>query len=115
MPHQRAEGQVNVSLWIDQSFIDAIDGARKKQKFKMSRSAFIRWALSDYLKDAGFPVADNARFAPDRAGKGGPKRNTYPSPKFDGSTVMTDVSLNEGARGERILKNAAKDAKHGSP
>jgi len=78
MSNTRSPGQVNISLWLDQSVIDAIDRARKIGRPK-SRSQFIRIALQDYLRVEGAPLPEAKFWPPDaiksQGGYSGPRDN----------------------------------------
>lgn len=69
MPNQRANGQTLIGCHVDANFAAEIDRARNGK----SRSDFLREALFEHLKSLGYSLPETAKYAPDRAGKGGPR------------------------------------------
>src|SRR6185503_15063036 len=72
MPGQRTKGQVMIGSWCDEALVEKIDASREG-----SRSQFCRDALIEKLKRMGVEVQGILRIAPDREGKGGPRRVVY--------------------------------------
>jgi hypothetical protein len=70
MPNQRASGQILIGCHVDATFAAQIDRARQGK----SRSDFLREALFEHLLELGYQVPEILKFAPDRTGKGGPRR-----------------------------------------
>jgi hypothetical protein len=67
-----------IGCWCDEEFTRQIDAARGH----LSRSQFARDALSEKLEDMGVEVPRERVIAPDRSGKGGPRKITrYPAPQ----------------------------------
>jgi hypothetical protein len=65
-----------IGCWCDEEFTRQIDAARGG----LSRSQFARDALSEKLDDMGIEVPRERVIAPDRTGKGGPRKvSRYPA------------------------------------
>ena len=71
MPNQRAAGQSLVGCHVDAQFLAEIDRARGGR----SRSDFLREALFLHLKQMGYRLPEAMKYAPDRTGKGRPKKS----------------------------------------
>jgi len=71
MPNQRFLGKTLCAFWLDPSFQEALDAARKSKH--MDRSTFIRWAIAEEMKKLGIEYDEQHVYPPDRAGKGGPR------------------------------------------
>ena len=74
MPNLRSEGQIMIGCWCEQAFVEKIDRARHSR----TRSEFCRAAIAEKLRSMGIDVSEREAAAPDRAGKGGPRRVLYP-------------------------------------
>ena len=59
-----------IGIWCGADFVEKIDAARGA----ISRSQFVRDALKELCGKNGVPVSEKSTLAPDRAGKGGPKK-----------------------------------------
>ena len=70
MPSQRDPNQQLLGFWAKQELLEIIDRARGDT----SRSQWLRNAVLAELKRSGVTIPDSIGAAPDRAGKGGPKR-----------------------------------------
>ena len=70
MVTNRSKGQTMIGCWCDESFVEKIDKARGG----VNRSQFCRDALTEKLEGMGVKVDMFERYAPDRRGKGGPKK-----------------------------------------
>ena len=77
MANQRADGQTLVGFWADENFTAKIDAARTG----VARSQWLRNVIAEHLRKNGYPVPISETSAPDRTGKGGPKRKTSSSSK----------------------------------
>ncbi len=66
----RSQGQTLIGCWCEKAFLLKIDEARGGQ----SRSQFCRDALKETLQRKGIKVGLRETTAPDRTGKGGPKK-----------------------------------------
>ena len=88
MPGVRSKGQTLIGCWCDKDFVKEIDAAR----CHMTRSQFARDALLEKLASLGIHVTPDKAAAPDRAGKGGPRRSTikYPPPACDEEMRIED-------------------------
>jgi len=72
--NQRAAGQTLIAFPLDEKFLKEVDSARGD----ISRSAFVREALRNYLTAQGHSIPKDLAAAPDRAGKGGRKSKITP-------------------------------------
>ena len=59
-----------IGCWIDEAFAAKVDRARGAH----TRSQFCRDAIASKLKANGYKVFDAEIYAPDRKGKGGPRK-----------------------------------------
>jgi hypothetical protein len=73
MPGVRSKGQIMIGCWCETAFVEKIDRARGWR----TRSHFCRDAIAEKLRTMGIKVPEQEVAAPDRAGKGGPKRTIY--------------------------------------
>jgi hypothetical protein len=84
----RSEGQTMIGCWCEEALVEKIDRARGSH----TRSHFCREAIAEKLRALGFKVSDQEVAAPDRKGKGGPKRTVYRLSRYR-------AELNEGGSG----------------
>lgn len=69
MPGEHSKNTQLLGFWADDELVARIDSVRDG-----ARSQFMREAAVEYLVAKGVQVPENLRHAPDRTGKGGPKR-----------------------------------------
>lgn len=74
--NKRAKGQTLIGCHLDETFLAEIDKARGPK----NRSEFLREVIYDHLKSRGFVIPESVQFAPDRSGKGGPKKKSVSKP-----------------------------------
>jgi hypothetical protein len=86
-----------IGCWCAEVLIEKIDGARGSR----TRSQFCREAIAEKLRGMGLAVAEHETASPDRAGKGGPHRTTYPLPRHR-------AELNEPGPGAAAGKRVSK-------
>jgi hypothetical protein len=89
MPNQRASGQTLIGCHVDANFAAEIDRARNGK----SRSDFLREALFEHLKSLGYRLPETIKYAPDRAGKGGPRGGLKAVPKAAPDAVPAKKDL----------------------
>jgi hypothetical protein len=78
VPGVRAEGQQVIAMALDQRLLTALD--RERKGVGQDRSTFIRIALIDYLNARGSELSKELAFAPDRSGKGRPRKPIVVTP-----------------------------------
>lgn len=86
MANARAPGQKLLGFWSDQDFLDAIDRARGE----VNRSQFVRDCVERGLADAGILVPRSVVKAPDRAGKGRPRKYLAPGEASQPTLLSND-------------------------
>ena len=74
MPNQRAEGQKLLTVPASGDFIKQIDDNLAGIGYS-NRSQFIRDTILEKMTLAGISIPKEISLAPDRAGKGGPKKS----------------------------------------
>jgi hypothetical protein len=79
MANQRAAGQTMVGFWADEDFTAKIDAARGG----VPRSQWLRDVIAEHLVQRGFRVTSEETRAPDRKGKGGPRKPVLVSSVVD--------------------------------
>ena len=72
MPGQHSDNTKLLGFYADLALADKVDEARGSTV----RSQFLREAVVEYMEKRGFPVPEELKNAPDRAGKGGPKASS---------------------------------------
>ena len=70
----RTNTQKLITLHVDAALFDATEKCRGR----VSRSQWLRDAILEKLKREGLELPEEAAFAPDRSGKGGPKPKEEP-------------------------------------
>ena len=100
MPNARSKGQTLIGCWCDEEFVDKIDDARGIT----SRSQFARDALVAKLKSMGIHVPVEKTKAPDRAGKGGPRKRAGLAPEK--AENPADLVIHDPASGVHISVEA---------
>ena len=90
----RSEGQTMIGCWCEQALVEKIDHARASH----TRSHFCREAIAEKLRTLGFKVSDQEVSAPDRKGKGGPKRTVYRLSRYRAELNETGGSARPGKR-----------------
>lgn len=78
VPGVRGQGQQVIAMALDQRLLTALD--RERRDAGQDRSTFIRIALIDYLNARGSGLSRDLAFAPDRAGKGRPRKPVVITP-----------------------------------
>ncbi len=74
MPQQRAKGQKQVIVMMDEEFLNAIDSKLKEMGYD-DRAGLIRSAIYEKLLNMGYKIPRELSTAPSRRGKGGrPKK-----------------------------------------
>ena len=70
MPNKRSAGQKGVLIMMDEAFRNEIDAALPKTGFD-DRSAFIRNAVYEKMREIGVNISSEIKSKPSRVGKGG--------------------------------------------
>lgn len=112
----RAKGQTLIGCWVKDSLRKKIDAIREG-----SRSQFAREAIRDLLKAKGIQIEQGETDAPDRIGKGGPKRvNTtttrlrYPT-NTPQHTVLNEPSSALASKAAAVSDAAEHELLHHGP
>ena len=73
MPNQRAKRQKGVLVMMDEKFLAEIDAALPELGYS-DRSSFIRTSVYNALKRMKISLPAHIALAPQRTGKGGPRK-----------------------------------------
>jgi hypothetical protein len=73
VPGKHSENTKLLGFYADKDLVEKLDQARGQA----GRSQFLREAAVEYMAKHGVKVHESLRHAPDRAGKGGPKKLRY--------------------------------------
>jgi hypothetical protein len=85
VPNQRAPGQKLMPVPVDEQFLKELDAGLARAGYR-NRSQFVRDAIVEKLKRAGFSMPKELALPPTRAGKTPPPapKITYPAHKPSG-------------------------------
>ncbi len=83
-----------IGCWCEEALVDKIDRARGSH----TRSHFCREAIAEKLRALGFKVSDQEIAAPDRKGKGGPRRTVYKLSRYRAELNETSGSAGSGKK-----------------
>jgi hypothetical protein len=102
----RAAGQTLIGCWCKLSLVEKID----HQRGDLSRSQFARDAIGELLKSQGIEIETGETQAPDRKGKGRPKKYTVSSRRTH-AVALNDKTIPSSkwlSRAESAARRAAE-------